>query len=138
MAHGETRTPTLWRSTASLPSYDRLRSSTDADVVVGAASRITAASHTAAISMIEEIASVEWSRDRFPMAGELAYGWSGQVVEPDDHLAFIGPNQVGARQVRKLVRAGGRSRAVCTLTPWNSTIRPVFRGASGVSAGCAA
>jgi len=31
-----------------------------------------------------------WTRDRFPMMGELAYRWSGQVMEPFDGLAFIG------------------------------------------------
>jgi glycine/D-amino acid oxidase-like deaminating enzyme/nitrite reductase/ring-hydroxylating ferredoxin subunit len=32
----------------------------------------------------------KWSRDRFPMAGEIAYRWSGQVQEPQDGLGFIG------------------------------------------------
>jgi nitrite reductase/ring-hydroxylating ferredoxin subunit len=40
-----------------------------------------------------------WTRERFPMAGELAYSWSGQVVEPDDYVAFIGPNPDGAENV---------------------------------------
>jgi glycine/D-amino acid oxidase-like deaminating enzyme/nitrite reductase/ring-hydroxylating ferredoxin subunit len=34
----------------------------------------------------------EWTRERFPMAGELAYEWSGQIMEPMDGLAFIGRN----------------------------------------------
>jgi glycine/D-amino acid oxidase-like deaminating enzyme/nitrite reductase/ring-hydroxylating ferredoxin subunit len=33
-----------------------------------------------------------WMRERFPMAGEIDYCWSGQVVEPYDGLAFIGRN----------------------------------------------
>ncbi|MDQ2889258.1 MAG: FAD-dependent oxidoreductase [Gemmatimonadota bacterium] len=33
-----------------------------------------------------------WTRERFPMAGEVAYRWSGQVLEPVDGLAFIGKN----------------------------------------------
>jgi glycine/D-amino acid oxidase-like deaminating enzyme/nitrite reductase/ring-hydroxylating ferredoxin subunit len=40
-----------------------------------------------------------WTRERFPMAGRLAYSWSGQVLEPDDYLAFIGPNPDGAEHV---------------------------------------
>ena len=32
-----------------------------------------------------------WTRERFPM-GEVEYGWSGQVMEPVDGLAFIGRN----------------------------------------------
>jgi glycine/D-amino acid oxidase-like deaminating enzyme/nitrite reductase/ring-hydroxylating ferredoxin subunit len=31
-----------------------------------------------------------WTRTHFPMAGELQEQWSGQVMEPVDHLAFIG------------------------------------------------
>jgi glycine/D-amino acid oxidase-like deaminating enzyme/nitrite reductase/ring-hydroxylating ferredoxin subunit len=34
----------------------------------------------------------EWTRARFPQAGELAYRWSGQVMEPVDYMAFIGRN----------------------------------------------
>jgi nitrite reductase/ring-hydroxylating ferredoxin subunit len=34
----------------------------------------------------------QWTRARFPQAGEVRYRWSGQVWEPVDHLAFIGRN----------------------------------------------
>jgi len=34
----------------------------------------------------------EWTRERFPAAGEVAFQWSGQVMEPTDGLAFIGRN----------------------------------------------
>jgi len=34
----------------------------------------------------------EWTRDRFPMSGEVLYRWSGQLLEPVDSLAFIGKN----------------------------------------------
>jgi len=33
-----------------------------------------------------------WARQRFPMMGEIAYRWSGQVMEPVDGMAFIGRN----------------------------------------------
>jgi glycine/D-amino acid oxidase-like deaminating enzyme/nitrite reductase/ring-hydroxylating ferredoxin subunit len=33
-----------------------------------------------------------WARTHFPMAGEVAYRWSGQVMEPVDYLGFIGRN----------------------------------------------
>ena len=42
---------------------------------------------------------VAWTRERFPMAGEVAYAWSGQVMEPVDSLAFIGRNPVDADNV---------------------------------------
>ena len=34
----------------------------------------------------------EWARARFPMAGEVTYRWSGQVMEPVDMMAYIGHN----------------------------------------------
>lgn len=37
-------------------------------------------------------ALVEWTRKRFPMATDVIYRWSGQVLEPNDYLAFIGRN----------------------------------------------
>ncbi|HET9013255.1 MAG TPA: FAD-dependent oxidoreductase, partial [Gemmatimonadaceae bacterium] len=40
-----------------------------------------------------------WTRTRFPIAGERAAQWSGQVLEPHDYLAFIGKNPDGAEHV---------------------------------------
>jgi glycine/D-amino acid oxidase-like deaminating enzyme/nitrite reductase/ring-hydroxylating ferredoxin subunit len=37
-------------------------------------------------------ALVEWTRARFPMAGDVTYRWSGQIIEPNDYVAFIGRN----------------------------------------------
>ncbi len=37
-------------------------------------------------------ALIEWTKQHFPMMGEVIYRWSGQVMEPVDHLAFIGKN----------------------------------------------
>ncbi len=34
----------------------------------------------------------EWARTRWPDIGEVAFRWSGQVMEPVDGLAFIGRN----------------------------------------------
>ncbi|HYF31725.1 MAG TPA: FAD-dependent oxidoreductase [Chitinophagaceae bacterium] len=35
---------------------------------------------------------IDWTRKRFPAMQEIAYRWSGQVMEPLDSLAFIGKN----------------------------------------------
>jgi glycine/D-amino acid oxidase-like deaminating enzyme/nitrite reductase/ring-hydroxylating ferredoxin subunit len=40
-----------------------------------------------------------WARERFPVAGEVTCAWSGQVMEPVDSLAFIGPNPDDAPNV---------------------------------------
>jgi Rieske Fe-S protein len=33
----------------------------------------------------------EWARERFPMLETVEYRWSGQVLEPMDYMALIGP-----------------------------------------------
>jgi len=40
-----------------------------------------------------------WTRERFPMAREVAFRWSGQVLEPADGIAFIGKNPDGAPNI---------------------------------------
>ena len=41
----------------------------------------------------------EWTRARFTSAGERIAQWSGQVLETNDYLAFIGKNPDGAERV---------------------------------------
>ncbi len=36
----------------------------------------------------------EWMRQRFPEAREVTHRWSGEVLEPSDHLAYIGVDPV--------------------------------------------
>lgn len=40
-----------------------------------------------------------WTRERFPMAGQARFRWSGQVYEPIDGLGFIGEDPEHARNV---------------------------------------
>jgi Rieske Fe-S protein len=40
-----------------------------------------------------------WMRTRWPEAREVIYRWSGQVLEPNDYVAFIGRNHDGAKDV---------------------------------------
>ncbi len=40
-----------------------------------------------------------WTRERWPEAREIVYRWSGQVLEPNDYIAFIGRNPDGAEHV---------------------------------------
>lgn len=48
----------------------------------------------------ERYADLEaWTRERFPMVEAIAFRWSGQVMEPVDGLAFIGPNPLDAPNV---------------------------------------
>ena len=41
----------------------------------------------------------QWMRHRWPQAREVIYRWSGQVLEPNDWLAFIGRNPDDAENV---------------------------------------
>jgi glycine/D-amino acid oxidase-like deaminating enzyme/nitrite reductase/ring-hydroxylating ferredoxin subunit len=41
----------------------------------------------------------EWTRRRYPMVQTVDYRWSGQVMEPADGFAMIGPNPDGAENV---------------------------------------
>lgn len=41
----------------------------------------------------------EWSREHFPQMGEVEFRWSGQVMEPVDGVAFIGPDPGGEENV---------------------------------------
>lgn len=40
-----------------------------------------------------------WTRERFPMMGEVKFRWSGQVMESIDGLAFIGRNPMDAPNI---------------------------------------
>ena len=40
-----------------------------------------------------------WARERWPSAGARLTEWTGQVLEPNDYLAFIGRNPDGAEHV---------------------------------------
>ena len=41
----------------------------------------------------------KWTRQRFPETNKILFQWSGQVMEPPDHLAYIGRNPHDADNV---------------------------------------
>lgn len=41
----------------------------------------------------------KWTRERFPVAKKFEFRWSGQVLEPVDGLAFIGPNPLDEKSI---------------------------------------
>ena len=57
----------------------------------------------------------KWVRDRFPMANELAYKWSGQVMEPVDGLAFLGRNPMDKDNVYVITGDSGNGMTHCTI-----------------------
>jgi len=70
--------------------YIRVTSEDDYDVlIVGGEDHKTGQQHDGA----QRWGKLEqWTRNRYPMAEEVEFRWSGQVMEPVDSLAFIGRN----------------------------------------------
>ena len=60
-------------------------------------------------------ASVEsWMRARFPYIGELAFRWSGEVMEPLDGVAYLGRNP-GSRNVYVITGDSGNGMSHATI-----------------------
>jgi glycine/D-amino acid oxidase-like deaminating enzyme/nitrite reductase/ring-hydroxylating ferredoxin subunit len=57
----------------------------------------------------------QWTRERFPGAGEIAYVWAGQVMEPVDGLAFIGRNPLDAENVYTVTGDSGNGMTHGTI-----------------------
>lgn len=83
-------TRALYWDTADPYHYVRVQSERDYDIlVVGGEDHKTGQANDGN----ERYARLEqWTRERFPQLREVKYRWSGQVMDPDDGLAFIGRN----------------------------------------------
>jgi glycine/D-amino acid oxidase-like deaminating enzyme/nitrite reductase/ring-hydroxylating ferredoxin subunit len=84
--------PALWWDTQEPYHYVRLESDPQRDhdvLVVGGEDHRTGEAH----DMDQRFLRLEaFARRLWPMAGEVLYRWSGQVLEPSDGLALIGRN----------------------------------------------
>ncbi len=90
----------LWDASSDLwEPYHYLRVTSDDDhdvLVVGGEDHKTAQKHDCA----QRWGKLEqWTRNRFPMAEEIEFRWSGQVMEPFDCLAYIGRNPLDSDNV---------------------------------------
>ncbi len=56
-----------------------------------------------------------WTRERFPMAGEVLYKWSGQVMEPVDGIAFLGHNPMDKKNVYVITGDSGNGMTHATI-----------------------
>ena len=56
-----------------------------------------------------------WVRARFPAAGEVAYRWSGEVMEPADGLAYLGRNPGGSENVYLITGDSGNGMTHTTI-----------------------
>jgi glycine/D-amino acid oxidase-like deaminating enzyme/nitrite reductase/ring-hydroxylating ferredoxin subunit len=57
----------------------------------------------------------DWTRQRFPMAAEVLYLWSGQVMEPIDGMGFIGHNPLDKNNVYVITGDSGNGMTHATL-----------------------
>jgi glycine/D-amino acid oxidase-like deaminating enzyme/nitrite reductase/ring-hydroxylating ferredoxin subunit len=57
----------------------------------------------------------EWTRTAFPMVEGVDHRWSGQVLEPSDGLAYVGPNPDGAENVYIITGDSGHGMTHGTL-----------------------
>ncbi len=56
-----------------------------------------------------------WVRERYPMAAETLYRWSGEIMEPADGLAFLGRNPLDSDHVFVISGDSGNGMTHCTL-----------------------
>lgn len=56
-----------------------------------------------------------WTRERFPMATDCLYRWSGEVMEPADGLAYLGADAGGERHVQVITGDSGNGMTHCTI-----------------------
>jgi glycine/D-amino acid oxidase-like deaminating enzyme/nitrite reductase/ring-hydroxylating ferredoxin subunit len=90
---------------------------------------------------VRRFAALErWARERFPMMGAVEHRWSGQVMEPVDHLAFIGRDPGGREHVYIVTGDSGQGMTHGTIAgmvirdqilgranPWEDLYAPTRR-----------
>jgi len=90
-----------------------------------------------------------WARERFPMMGEPAFAWGGQVMEPADYLGFIGRNPFDDERIFVVTGDSGMGLTHGTIAgmlltdlilgrknPWEELYSPSrlpFRAAGGMA-----
>jgi glycine/D-amino acid oxidase-like deaminating enzyme/nitrite reductase/ring-hydroxylating ferredoxin subunit len=89
--------PGLYWDTEDPYHYVRIQSQGDHDVLIVGGEDHKTAHYNDGLERFNRLH--EWTKQRFPMAGALAYTWSGQVMEPVDAVAFIGRNPMDSPNV---------------------------------------
>lgn len=92
-----------------------------------------------------------WARARFPMAREVAWRWSGEIMEPSDGLAFLGRNPMDDENVYLITGDSGNGMTHCTIgamvvtdlilerpNPWDALYEPSRKPVHGMRAFAAA
>lgn len=137
----------LYWDTADPYHYVRLQRESDLHdvLIVGGEDHKTGQAH----DMQQRFERLEaWLRERFPMAGAVACRWSGQVMEPVDHLAFIGRNPLDSDEVYVVTGDSGHGMTHGTIAgmlirdlilgrenPWAALYDPSRRALRGPAIG---
>lgn len=87
-----------------------------------------------------------WVRERFPMAADVLYRWSGEVMEPSDGPAFLGRNPMDEKNVYVITGDSGNGMTHCTIgamlvtdlilghaNPWASLYDPARKVTRGMA-----
>jgi glycine/D-amino acid oxidase-like deaminating enzyme/nitrite reductase/ring-hydroxylating ferredoxin subunit len=87
-----------------------------------------------------------WTREHFPMAGLVAYRWSGEVMEPSDGLAYLGRNPMDDDNVYLITGDSGNGMTHCTIgamivtdliarrdNPWQALYEPSRKPVHGLA-----
>jgi glycine/D-amino acid oxidase-like deaminating enzyme/nitrite reductase/ring-hydroxylating ferredoxin subunit len=87
-----------------------------------------------------------WVRARYPMAGEVHFRWSGEVMEPADGVAFLGRNPMDNKNAYIITGDSGNGMTHCTAgamlitdlimgrsNPWASLYDPSRKATHGIS-----
>lgn len=56
-----------------------------------------------------------WTREHFPMAENVEYRWSGEVMEPSDGPAYLGRNPMDDKNVYIITGDSGNGMTHCTI-----------------------
>ncbi len=56
-----------------------------------------------------------WTRERFPMAQQVLYRWSGEVMEPADGPAYLGRNPMDDSNIYVITGDSGNGMTHCTI-----------------------
>lgn len=88
----------------------------------------------------------QWVREHFPMAQEVEYRWSGEVMEPSDGPAYLGRNPMDDKNVYVITGDSGNGMTHCTIgamlvsdlilgrdNPWASFYSPSRKVRHGLS-----
>lgn len=76
--------------------------------------------------MAERFARLErWSRERYPSLGDIAYRWSGQVLEPVDFMPFTGRNP-GNRNI--FIHSGDSGQGITNGVAGSLVLLPLIIG----------